>query len=223
MWDCPFCWLSAPHWVSVPSSHLCDSAPPTHLNECGLFKSFVVVLPYLLISWWFWVLSWDLVVILSVVAQGGKACLPTPTSWPENSTSYHFYWLKCTIMVLSSHKWGWAVGEGTQQLLCFTFPVTCVLAADCTHNSDPLWIHLLSWSSAHKARSSQLHYFPFSSSEHHSHWTLLTFLYFFLYMCVKEILNDTFTGKLKDVFFLCLKLSQLTAHTSEFLNSKFKG
>ena len=38
------------------STHLCNSTPPTHLHECGFFKSLVVVLPYSSIFWWFWVL-----------------------------------------------------------------------------------------------------------------------------------------------------------------------
>ena len=36
------------------SAHLCNSTPPTHLDECGFFKSLVVRLPYSLIFWWFW-------------------------------------------------------------------------------------------------------------------------------------------------------------------------
>ena len=36
-------------------------------------------------SWQFWMLFWDLVVILSMVAQGGQAHLPMPSSWPEVS------------------------------------------------------------------------------------------------------------------------------------------
>ena len=32
------------------------STPPTHLDECGFFKSFVVQLPYSLTFWWFWVI-----------------------------------------------------------------------------------------------------------------------------------------------------------------------
>ena len=60
--------------VSLPQ--LLTSTPPSHLDECGFFKSLVVGLPYNVIFWQFWVLSvLRLVVILLVVVQGGEACL----------------------------------------------------------------------------------------------------------------------------------------------------
>ena len=36
------------HYTASPSlsAHLCDSAPPTRVGECGFFKSLVVGLPY---------------------------------------------------------------------------------------------------------------------------------------------------------------------------------
>ena len=75
------------HHTASPSlsAHLCDSAPPTHVGECGFFKSLLVGLPYSSIFWQFWMLFWDLVVILSMVAQGGQAHLPMPSSWSEVS------------------------------------------------------------------------------------------------------------------------------------------
>ena len=46
-----------PLCTSLPiSTHLHISAPPTHQDECGFFKSLVVGLPYSWIFWWFWVL-----------------------------------------------------------------------------------------------------------------------------------------------------------------------
>ena len=70
--------------ISVPLSCLHYSAPPTSLDECGFFKSLAVRLPHSLIFWCSeCYLFWDLVVILSVVAWGGEACLPTPPSWLE--------------------------------------------------------------------------------------------------------------------------------------------
>ena len=48
---------SACHTMSLRlSTCLCDSIPPTHLDECGFFKSLVAGLPYGLIFWWFRVL-----------------------------------------------------------------------------------------------------------------------------------------------------------------------
>ena len=46
------------HHTTTPhrSTHPCFSALPTHLDECGLFKSLVVGLPYNLIFWQFWAL-----------------------------------------------------------------------------------------------------------------------------------------------------------------------
>ena len=44
----------APSPCHTSSPHL--SAPPTHLNECGFFKSLVLRLPYSSIFWKFWVL-----------------------------------------------------------------------------------------------------------------------------------------------------------------------
>ena len=85
MWDHPFRrWhLSMPHCIPAP---LCPSPhlyPLTCLDECGFFKSLVVRLPYSLIFCSGCYLFWGLVVIPSVIARGGKACLPAPLSWPE--------------------------------------------------------------------------------------------------------------------------------------------
>ena len=93
MWDPPFCWvLPCHHCHTVSSPPLFPiSAPSTHLDEYGFFKSLVVGLPYSLIYWQFWVIFvWRLVVILLMVVQGGKACLPIPPSWPKVSHEESF-------------------------------------------------------------------------------------------------------------------------------------
>ena len=67
----PCCKSSPPRlWVS---------APPTSLDECFLFNSLVVGLPYSLIFCQFWLVF---VVVLLLVVQGGTVFLPTPPSWP---------------------------------------------------------------------------------------------------------------------------------------------
>ena len=55
---CPFCChlLSMPPCLHASPSCLCVSAPPTHLDECVIFKSLAVGLPYSSIFWQFWVL-----------------------------------------------------------------------------------------------------------------------------------------------------------------------
>ena len=87
MWDCPF-----PLLPLLCYHHLASAAPrplhpgstlPTCLDECFFFKSLVVGLPYSLIFWQFWFYVFRLIVILLMVVQGGKACLPTPPSWLE--------------------------------------------------------------------------------------------------------------------------------------------
>ena len=49
---------ASPHHTASPhlSAHLHISTYPTHLDECGFFKSLVVRLSYSSIFWWFWVL-----------------------------------------------------------------------------------------------------------------------------------------------------------------------
>ena len=92
MWGCPCQFhhplhLSTPHRIFSFSTPVCISTPPTRLDECSFFKSLAIRLPV-----WFsdssgCYLFWGLVVILSVVACGGKACLCMPLSWPEVHTS----------------------------------------------------------------------------------------------------------------------------------------
>ena len=63
-----------------PPHHIL-AAPFTCLDECFFFKSLVVRLPYSLVFWQFWLyFVLRLVVILPMVLQGGKACLPMPPS-----------------------------------------------------------------------------------------------------------------------------------------------
>ena len=68
----------------VLSTLLPISTPPTGLDECFLFDSLVVGLPYSLIFWQLWLFFvFKLVVVLLLVVRGGTVCLPTPPSWPE--------------------------------------------------------------------------------------------------------------------------------------------
>ena len=75
---------SSPPWLPV-------SAPPTGLDECFLYNSLVVRLPYSSILWQIWlffVLKFILVLLL--VVRGSKVYLPRTPSWPEVHFSYNF-------------------------------------------------------------------------------------------------------------------------------------
>ena len=62
------------------------STPPTSLDECFLFNSLDVGLPYSLIFCEFWLFfGFKFGVVLVLVVGGGRVCLPTPPSWPEVS------------------------------------------------------------------------------------------------------------------------------------------
>ena len=96
MWDHPLC-QRLPHPVCKPPPHssppatallqvlstwLPVTAPPTSVDECFLFNSLVVRLPYSSIFWQFWLFFvFKFVVVLLLVVQGGTVCLPTPPSW----------------------------------------------------------------------------------------------------------------------------------------------
>ena len=71
-----------PH-VDVGPAYSMSPPPPTSLDRCSFFNSVVVRLPFNSISdsseWW---LFYNLVVILMIV-QRGKPCLPMPSSWLE--------------------------------------------------------------------------------------------------------------------------------------------
>ena len=68
--------------LQVLSTLAAISAPPTGLDECFIFNSSVVGLPYSSIFWQFWLfLVFKFVVVLLLVAQRGKVHLPMPTSW----------------------------------------------------------------------------------------------------------------------------------------------
>ena len=82
MWDCfvhqllPFCEFSPP-W-------LCITAPLSSLDECFLFNSLVVGLPYSSIFWQFWLFfACKVVVVFLLFVQGSKVYLPMPPSWLE--------------------------------------------------------------------------------------------------------------------------------------------
>ena len=68
----------------VPSASLPVSTPPTSLDECFFFNSWVVRLPYSFIFCQFWLFFvFKFIVVLLLVVQGGKVYLPSPPSWPE--------------------------------------------------------------------------------------------------------------------------------------------
>ena len=58
-------------------------APLTSLDECFLFNSLVVRLPYNSTFWQFWLFFGFKFVVFLLVVQGGKVYLPTPPSWLE--------------------------------------------------------------------------------------------------------------------------------------------
>ena len=75
----PPCCKSSPPQLPI-------SAPPTGLDECFVFISLVVILPYSSIFCQFCLFFvFKFVVILLLVVQGATVCLPTPPSWPEVS------------------------------------------------------------------------------------------------------------------------------------------
>ena len=91
MWDCPLHKL-LPHWYDsaalpqVLSARLPVSAPPTGLDECFFFISFVVGLPYSSTFCQFWLFFvFKFVVVLLLVVRGGTVCLPTLLPWLEVS------------------------------------------------------------------------------------------------------------------------------------------
>ena len=91
MWDRLF-WLHS-CLAALPPCHchtessllpLLISVPPTHLGEYSFFKSLVDRLPYSSICLHFWLFFiLRLAVIILMVVQGGKVCLPMLPSWPE--------------------------------------------------------------------------------------------------------------------------------------------
>ena len=66
----PPCYMSSPPQLPIPT-------PPTGLDECFLFNSLVVGLPYSLIFWQFWLFFvFKFVVALLLVVKVGKVYLP---------------------------------------------------------------------------------------------------------------------------------------------------
>ena len=70
----PPCHMSSPPQLPI-------SAPPSSLNECFFFNSFVVEFPYSLILYHFWLFFvFKFGVVLLLVVGGGKVYLPIPPS-----------------------------------------------------------------------------------------------------------------------------------------------
>ena len=94
----PSQFLSTTHECGIAHAHsttaaaslpcLCLSFLPTHLDDCGFFKSLVLGLLHSSIFWQAWVLFWDLAVILFVVVPGDAVCLPIPPPWLEVPENY---------------------------------------------------------------------------------------------------------------------------------------
>ena len=79
------------HESSLP--WLCICTPPTGLHECFFFNSLVLELPYSSVFWQFWLFFvFKFVVILLLVAQGGKVYIPTFPSWPGDHMSVLEEW-----------------------------------------------------------------------------------------------------------------------------------
>ena len=74
---------ASPSILSLLSSQLTVSTPPTSLDECLSFNSLVVGLPYSSIFWQFWLFFVLKFVVLLLVMRGSKVYLPMPPSWPE--------------------------------------------------------------------------------------------------------------------------------------------
>ena len=96
IWDHPLCQLLPPcpvlqPWPCCESSPtlLPISTPPAGLDECFLFNSLVVGLPYSSISQQFWLFFvFKFAVVLLLVVQRGTVYLPTPPSWLVISSLY---------------------------------------------------------------------------------------------------------------------------------------
>ena len=96
----PLSHCTTPHLLTSPL-HLHVSALPTHLDECGFFKSLIVGFPYSLIFWQFWVLFCSLVVILfcCCIRRWSLLCL-------------HLDW-KPQVLYFKTNVYGWWLwGQG---------------------------------------------------------------------------------------------------------------
>ena len=87
--------LPSPPAASLPqvlSTWLPVSTPPTGLDECFLFNSLAVRLPYSLIFCQFWLFFvFKFVVVLLLVVEGDTVYLPMPLPWLGFSISSIFY------------------------------------------------------------------------------------------------------------------------------------
>ena len=110
MWDhsvpnLPPCWVCqlplGPPATALPwvlSTWLPISAPPTGLDECFFFNSFVVGLPYSSIFCLFWLFFvFKFSVFLLLVVQGGTVYLPTPLTWLQVNQKRIFFIFKILL------------------------------------------------------------------------------------------------------------------------------
>ena len=58
-------------------------SPPLLPDECFIFNSLVVILPYSSIFSQFWLFFVFKFVVVLLVVRGGTVCLPMPPSWPS--------------------------------------------------------------------------------------------------------------------------------------------
>ena len=106
-WDC-LVHQQLPCHVSFPPQ-LPLSTPPTSLNECLFFNSFVVRVPYNSIFWQFWLSFAFKFVVLLFVVWGGKVYLPMPLSWTK---ALRLFWT-----MKSPKMFHWHLGCGVGCLL----------------------------------------------------------------------------------------------------------
>ena len=104
--SCSFWCIRTQMWDRLPATALPESslpqlsisAPSTGLDECFLFISLVVRLPYSSIFWYFWLFFVFKLVVILLFVPGGKVYLPTPPSlFPNNLTSERNVLMKASL------------------------------------------------------------------------------------------------------------------------------
>ena len=79
---CLFLQLPTCHMSSLPQLPI--PTPPSGLDECFFLNSLLLWIPYSSIFWQFGCFfGLKFVVVLLLIVQGGKVCLPRASSWPE--------------------------------------------------------------------------------------------------------------------------------------------
>ena len=103
---------ACPPAIALPqvlSTWLLVCAPPAGLDECFFFNSLVVRLTYSSIFYQFWLFFVFKFVVLLLVEQGGRVCLPMPPSLLEVHLLSIFYLKVCVkefwTLLLSTVKW----------------------------------------------------------------------------------------------------------------------